>query len=135
VVPDGKSSEKGPLSLPPFLQLGKGGLPDIAGMLEHADPIAIETAMGGTGGGCVETGPFKDIKLRIGPMGKMDPSNVRCLRRNFNPRLGEQVTKVAMKKLMESKTFGDLRMSIEMPFSTTGAPFHTVGHQGIGGEV
>src|ERR1700761_2607811 len=142
VAADGLSSGKGfPAGLPPFLQ-GKGGnfpgkggqLPDIAAIFGNADPIAIETAMGGTGGGCVMAGPFKDIKLHIGPMGKMDPKNIRCLRRNFNPRLGEQVTKEAMRALINNTSFGNLRMSIEMPFTMSGgAPFHTVGHQGVGG--
>jgi tyrosinase len=124
--------------IPPFLTSGKGmpfGEPPTMFGGDGHNPIA-EAVAGGTGGGCLMSGPFKDVKLRIGPMGKMDPSNVRCLRRNFHPKLGEQVTKAAMRSLMDSKVFGNLRMSIEAPFSISGAaPFHTVGHQGVGGEV
>jgi tyrosinase len=100
------------------------------------NPIADAIA-GATGGGCLMSGPFKDVKLRIGPMGKMDVNaKERCIRRNFHPKLGEQVTKAAMTSLMQQKNFGDMRMTIEAPFSISGgAPFHTVGHQGVGGDV
>jgi tyrosinase len=89
------------------------------------------------GGGCVDSGPFKDIKLHIGPMGQMAPDNVRCLKRNINAFLGERATKASMRTLMASKTFAELRTAIEMPnpFSSGEAPFHTIGHGGIGGEV
>jgi hypothetical protein len=87
-------------------------------------------------GGCVESGPFKDIKLHIGPMGRMAPGNVRCLTRSLNANLGELATTKAMKSLLASKTFGALGSTIEIPFATAGdAPFHTIGHGGIAGEV
>jgi hypothetical protein len=120
-----------------LLKLGKGiSFKDLPSMFGSIGPTMVETIMGGTGGGCVLAGPFKDTKIRIGPMAQMDPKNVRCLKRNLNPRLGESVTKMAMKSLLDRKLFGNLRMAIEMPFTSSGgSPFHTVGHQGVGGEV
>jgi tyrosinase len=96
----------------------------------------IESLIGGTGGGCVMSGPFKDIKLHIGPLGAMNSNTSRCLTRSFDPSLGQRGTKVTFKNLMAAKTFGDLRTYIEMPFAGQGeAPFHTIGHGGVGGEV
>jgi len=120
-------------------QLMKGGkgipFKDI-GALFGSTANMVETLMGGTGGGCVMSGPFKDVKLHIGPMAKMDPKNIRCLKRNFNPKLGGQVTKSTMRNLMKDEAFGNLRRTIELPFAVPGgAPFHTIGHQGIGGEM
>jgi hypothetical protein len=38
--------------------------------------------------------------------------------------------------LMKNEAFGNLRIAIESPYAAPGgAPFHNVGHQGIGGEV
>jgi len=120
------------------LMKGGKGIPfrDIGKLFGGAGPDLYETLLGGTGGGCIMSGPFKDMKLHIGPMARMDPKNVRCLRRNFNAKIPGQVTKQTMRTLMKNPAFGNLRIAIEMPYSLAGgAPFHNVGHQGIGGEV
>jgi hypothetical protein len=35
-------------------------------------------------GGCIIDGPFKSRNIRIGPYGKMERNNTRCLRRDLN---------------------------------------------------
>lgn len=38
---------------------------------------------GGSGGGCVRDGPFKDIELHLGPQSNTRAGTERCLSRNF----------------------------------------------------
>lgn len=65
-------------------------------------PLALPP---GTGGGCVHTGPFKDLVVRLGPVGLpqygsanstsvVDPNqdNPRCLRRDLNPGVAKRYT-------------------------------------------
>jgi hypothetical protein len=101
-----------------------------------------EMFMGGTGGGCVSSGPFKDMKLHIGPFGMMKENNTRCLKRNFNPGLANAAaSKQVLDRILNSKNFGEFRQRIEVPsFGSTngfkiGPDFHSLGHGGVGGEV
>jgi hypothetical protein len=96
----------------------------------------------GTGGGCVSEGPFKDMKLHIGPFGIMKENNTRCLKRSFNAALvNSAATKEVFDKILGSKNFGEFRKKIEMPAFGTGVAkfgpndFHSLGHGGVGGEV
>jgi hypothetical protein len=98
--------------------------------------------MGGSGGGCIEGGPFKDMKLHIGPFGIMKENNTRCLRRSFNAVMANSAaSKQVFDKILSSKNFGEFRQHIEVPsFGGTGAArtgpdFHSLGHGGVGGEV
>jgi hypothetical protein len=98
--------------------------------------------MGATGGGCVESGPFKDVKLHIGPLGIMKANNTRCLKRSINPALANSgASKEVFQKILGSKNFGELRQNVEVPsFGGSGsvkfgADFHSLGHGGVGGEV
>jgi len=115
---------------------GSGSLFDIFGSLFGPNSMDM---MRGTGGWCLLNGPFKDIKLHIGPFGQMKPgTKERCLTRNFNSAAGERATKDVMKRLLATKTFGEFRNSIELPdfrAKNGGGAFHNIGHSGIGGEV
>lgn len=96
---------------------------------------------GGTGGGCVVDGAFKDVVLNIGPMGRMLGDTPRCLTRNFNPgHLNGGATREAYARLL-TKTdyieFGTQMMAWNY-LSADGImemDFHVTGHGSIGGEV
>jgi hypothetical protein len=109
---------------------------------------------GGTGGGCVSNGPFMNLTIRIGPMGKMVPNNTRCLTRSLNPQMAAMAaSKKAIYKVLKAKTFLDFQNGVErnrppsMPanfslesLASLGADaaqgdFHAAGHGGVGGEV
>jgi hypothetical protein len=78
----------------------------------------------GTGGGCVQDGPLKDMKLHIGPFGKMAPNNVRCLTRSLNPRVVEMTAqKSQFATILSAKNFGDFM------YRVSGVPpdLHTLG--------
>jgi tyrosinase len=119
----------------------------------------------GTGGGCLLDGPFKNITLTIGPMGRMTANNTRCLKRDLNPTVAEAgATRANLKTLLHKKTFNEFRRGMEMPMGFGGGlggslgggehshshndantsvsspimrPFdmHVIGHGGVGGEV
>jgi hypothetical protein len=125
--PSSDAGPKGPPGRPPT-----GGMPFRGGAM----------FMGGSGGGCVEGGPFKDMKLHIGPFGIMKENNTRCLRRSFNAALANSAaSKQVLDKILGSKNFGEFRQHIEVPsFGGAGAArigpdFHSLGHGGVGGEV
>ncbi|KAK4148900.1 tyrosinase-like protein [Chaetomidium leptoderma] len=71
---DGKFIPGGPLVL------------DIPG---NPEPISLAK---GTGGGCVHTGPFSDMTVRLGPITQPDPTadNPRCLKRDLNADAGKR---------------------------------------------
>lgn len=99
---------------------------------------------GGTGGGCVVDGPFKDMVLHIGPMGRMLGDTPRCLTRNFNPSiLNRGATKEAYARLLgktDYAAFGTQMLSSVVGGQSPFVPgsvmdFHMTGHGSIGGEV
>jgi tyrosinase len=55
----------------------------------NSEPISLAK---GTGGGCVKTGPFKDMVVRLGPITQPDPTadNPRCLKRDLNADAGKR---------------------------------------------
>jgi hypothetical protein len=98
------------------------------------------------GGGCIQDGPFKDMVLRIGPMGQMEGATSRCLRRDLNPMVVNMgATKKNYARVLSSKTFSEFGVWIEAPdfhFDFThgtgfeaNSDFHSLGHGSIGGEV
>jgi hypothetical protein len=55
----------------------------------NAEPIVLAK---GTGGGCVFSGPFKDMTVHLGPISQPDPTqdNPRCLKRDLNADSGRR---------------------------------------------
>ncbi|KAL1840789.1 hypothetical protein VTJ49DRAFT_7744 [Mycothermus thermophilus] len=53
------------------------------------DPIILEK---GSGGGCLFSGPFKDLLIRLGPATEPDPTqdNPRCVKRDLNVDCGRR---------------------------------------------
>jgi tyrosinase len=106
---------------------------------------------GGTGGGCVVDGPFKDYQLHIGPFGKMNSNNSRCLTRNLNARVLESdAAKSTLIKALKSKSFGDFMDKVQLSGPPEGfehshipppsldllpSDLHSIGHGAVGGEV
>lgn len=57
----------------------------------NAEPIVLKK---GTGGGCVTSGPFKNMTVHLGPITQPDPTadNPRCLKRDLNADAGRRFT-------------------------------------------
>ncbi|KAL2193816.1 tyrosinase-like protein [Corynascus similis CBS 632.67] len=55
----------------------------------NAEPVVLAK---GTGGGCVTTGPFANMTVRLGPITQPDPTadNPRCLKRDLNADAGKR---------------------------------------------
>lgn len=80
-----------------------------------------------TGGGCVQDGPFKDVKIRLGPWNDTG-NNERCLNRDFAPAFAEGLPAVAeITRFMTSDSLANVTAGI--------APLHVVGHAGVGGLI
>jgi tyrosinase len=77
----------------------------------------------GTGGGCITSGPFKNLTISLGPVVKpvIDPSNKfgykpnpRCLSRNFDRTSSQGIlTWANATTIVSSPTIADLRNNIE----------------------
>ncbi|KAF9892078.1 hypothetical protein FE257_002484 [Aspergillus nanangensis] len=101
----------------------------------------------GTGGGCVQSGPFKDFEVHMGPFNPNLslaytplPNDAfaykpRCLSRNFNTNFTSRWnTKHTVKSLLAAKNIVEfLRIMEPTPPDSMGA--HGGGHQGIGGDM
>jgi len=105
----------------------------------------------GTGGGCVTSGPFKDMTVNLGPLGpSLRPKegapvvpvatffehNPRCLRRNVSPwvstRWGtEKETSTLIDDSADIATFQNV---MQGDFTTGFYGVHTAGHYTIGGD-
>lgn len=115
--------------------------------LEKIIPGLDAPMTGGTGGGCVLDGPFRDQTLSIGPMGKMIPNNTRCLTRNMNAAMAQtSANSKSIRKVLGAKTMVEFRqwaesgaqdwnLSMEGVSVDSFGSMHEIGHGGIGGEV
>ncbi|KAF2668920.1 Di-copper centre-containing protein [Microthyrium microscopicum] len=100
---------------------------------------------GATGGGCVDSGPFQQVVLHIGPSGLMKLNNNRCLTRNFIPWIVESdAAKSTLVKALDSKTFGDFMEQVQRTghahggiptMETIFSDLHSIGHYSINGEM
>lgn len=88
------------------------------------------------GGGCIQSGPFKDVVIHIGP-GNSTAYTERCIKRNIFPRAAERwMTKEEeerLYKLEEYEVFQDtLQGAIDFD---TNLGVHNGGHLVVSGEV
>ncbi|CAK7207916.1 hypothetical protein SEUCBS139899_010731 [Sporothrix eucalyptigena] len=103
----------------------------------------------GDGGGCVTSGPFKNMSIHLGPFAaETDPSpaanpqsngmgkNTRCLRRDMSnyltSRYGRTEDIVAL--ITSSKTIGTFQDTMQNTSPTGGMGVHGVGHFTIAGD-
>ncbi|KAI5274317.1 Di-copper centre-containing protein [Aureobasidium subglaciale] len=99
----------------------------------------------GTGGGCIESGPFSNIKIHLGPLDLPNAKNVdsdyeynpRCLERDFNSFFTSQYNTYSniTELVLESIYLEDFQD--RMQGYATGDPFgvHGGGHWGMGGAA
>ncbi|KAG2011696.1 tyrosinase central domain-containing protein [Coprinopsis cinerea AmutBmut pab1-1] len=84
------------------------------------------------GKGCVQSGPFKDYSLTIGP-GKLFTSH--CLVRNINETYRSYLTSSAIHNLMQQPNYSSFRSELEGIPSTTDRRVHDAGHLVVGGDM
>lgn len=98
---------------------------------------------GGTGGGCVKSGPFSNYTVNFGPLTQDDPlaPNPRCLKRDLNTELCRQwttlknTTEVILQspnvELFQANLQGDMRYpeSRKWGFSVHGGGHFIIGEQ------
>ncbi|EAU86324.1 hypothetical protein CC1G_08048 [Coprinopsis cinerea okayama7 len=83
-------------------------------------------------GGCIDTGPFKDRPITIGPANLNIP---RCLTRAFYDDLLNNLDKTSVDWALAQKTYGDFDAAITFrsPPLEPGAGIHGAGHAVVGG--
>ncbi|KZZ92311.1 tyrosinase [Ascosphaera apis ARSEF 7405] len=111
--------------------------------------IGIYTVPSGKGGGCVKSGPFKDMVVNLGPIspgmagiesnGTGKDYNPRCLKRDINPYLSKGWLKYSDITRLINKNDNHYWFVMKMMGSFMGtAPkdfnVHTAGHSVIGGD-
>lgn len=98
----------------------------------------------GTGGGCVETGPFKNMQLHLGPFDVTEAYhslradafryNPRCFTRSLNSNLASMFTnETCVDRLLASTDIVDFQRTINLNPSLTGlVGIHGGGHFTLG---
>ncbi|KAF9891369.1 hypothetical protein FE257_004225 [Aspergillus nanangensis] len=113
------------------------------------DPAACDGHCnpGGSGGGCVTSGPFKDYQVHLGPFNNSDAEphkppplhafdyNPRCLQRDFNPQYLAQYNNATVLEQLRAATDIDAFLTLMDPSreGVTGA--HGGGHRAVGGAM
>ena len=100
--------------------------------VDPSNPFAVP---GRTGGGCVTTGPFVNMTVRMGPANDTR-GNPRYLSRDFSPYfagryLGANVTKLTLSQ----PDFGWFDSVVEGGPSFDASGLHGGGHYGVGGTL
>lgn len=101
----------------------------------------------GSGGGCVQSGPFKDWKVNLGPVAPVveDPTpnpeltglgyNPRCLRRDISKAGAASTTDFQVSSLIKNaKDFYNFTTVLQGDFPAGFLGVHTGGHFTIGGD-
>lgn len=102
------------------------------------------------GGGCIESGPFKDYKTNLGPLALVGVNvsssnpqkdglgfNPRCIRRDLSVLAASGASDANITKLItNSETIASFQVEMEGPFSEGTAEYgvHTAGHYIISGD-
>jgi tyrosinase len=109
-------------------------------------PIYLPT---GTGGGCVKSGPFKDMVVNLGPAAldlpggtsEANPNgplshNPRCLKRDLTDAVNRQYANVAgvLDLILKSKTVEEFQLNMQGAPGSGSIGVHGGGHYSIGGN-
>jgi tyrosinase len=93
--------------------------------------------IGQTGGGCVKNGPFKDVKINVGP-GESLAYNPHCLHRGLNPDTIPFLQPSAVAHALEAADYIQWDNRAQAPQNITPAQgitiFHGAGHYIQGGD-
>lgn len=82
--------------------------------------------------GCVMDGPFKDLKLHVGP-GFLITDH--CLTRGIDETMKKYLTSAAVANITSSPTFETFRIQVEGEPITPDHRVHDAGHIVIGGDM
>lgn len=102
----------------------------------------------GTGGGCVQSGPFKDMKVNLGPVALDVPGgevvsakdplayNPRCLRRDLSDIVNQRYANATavVSNIIQPKNVYDFQMQMQGIPGSGNIGIHGGGHYSIGGE-
>ena len=98
----------------------------------------------GLGGGCVETGPFKNYTVNLGPIGLQGAApgpegglgyNPRCLKRDVGPGVALKYTNwTAVAETIAEPTLADFQWRLQGKPGTGTIGLHGGGHFTIGGD-
>jgi tyrosinase len=89
---------------------------------------------GGSGQGCVATGPFNTTKVNLGPGGSAIGEH--CLVRGFNEGMKSSLTSANVRVVMNQTTFESFRTTLENGGrGVAGMGLHGGGHAVVGGEL
>lgn len=100
------------------------------------------TSFPGTGGGCVQTGPFANMTVHLGPTATFPRNlsnphgfedNPRCLVRDFRPFL--TVVEFATQKLTNLILNSTDYLAFQQTVESTAGGVHGAGHRGVGGDM
>ncbi|KAL0572405.1 hypothetical protein V5O48_009566 [Marasmius crinis-equi] len=86
----------------------------------------------GSGGGCIQDGPFVHYNLSLGP-GTV-PTN-HCIQRAFTPAFFSTITPEQVNHTLEKPTFELFRIELEGTPVTSTAKVHDGGHFAVSGEM
>jgi len=94
---------------------------------------------GGTGGGCITTGPYKDFEIHLGPQNNTERFN-RCIVRDFRPLWAEQqFAKARIDATMSKPDYISFWQEAEGRGRAAGPTgsnsVHSGGHRGVGGMM
>ncbi|KXN80929.1 Tyrosinase [Leucoagaricus sp. SymC.cos] len=100
--------------------------------IDPSNPFAVP---GRTGGGCVQDGPFKNMTVRMGPVGDVS-GNPRCLSRDFSPYFaGRYLGRNVTKHTLAQPDYGWFARVVEGAPSFDDSGVHGGGHFGVGGTL
>lgn len=115
--------------------LGGGGLPDLY-------------LPSGTGGGCLQSGPFKDMKVNLGPVAlaltdgttftNADPYayNPRCLKRDLTDAINQRYSNASsvVNLILNSQDVATFQLNMQGVPGSGDIGVHGGGHYSLGGD-
>ena len=90
---------------------------------------------GRTGGGCIQSGPFKDLVVNLGPLNSL-AYNPRCLTRDFSPYFAERYSGANNTQFcMSHEDYGSFFRGVMAKRDYEAYGLHGGGHCAVGGVM